>query len=129
MRADKWLWHARFFKTRTLATRFVGNGNLRINATKQTRASAQLRVGDVLVFGLNDHIRTIEVVALSSRRGPAPEAQTLYIDRDPPRPKTAEEKNCFSTKWQWSTNQKATPTNNRLYRQKRRWRLIFSKQL
>ena len=95
MRADKWLWHARFFKTRTLATRFVGNGNLRINATKQTRASAQLRVGDVLVFGLNDHIRTIEVVALSSRRGPAPEAQTLYIDRDPPRPKTAEEKIAF----------------------------------
>ena len=95
MRADKWLWHARFFKTRTLATRFVGNGNLRINATKQTRTSAQLRVGDVLVFGLNDHIRTIEVVALSSRRGPAPEAQTLYIDRDPPRPKTAEEKIAF----------------------------------
>ena len=95
MRADKWLWHARFFKTRTLATRFVGNGNLRINATKQTRTSAQLRVGDVLVFGLNDHIRTIEVVALSSRRGPAPEARTLYIDRDPPRPKTAEEKIAF----------------------------------
>jgi len=95
MRADKWLWHARFFKTRTLATRFVGNGNLRINATKQTRASAQLRVGDILVFGLNDHIRTIEVVALSSRRGPAPEAQALYIDHDPPRPKTAEERTAF----------------------------------
>jgi ribosome-associated heat shock protein Hsp15 len=92
MRADKWLWHARFFKTRGLASTFVSTGSLRINGTKQSRASAKLRVGDVLVFGLHQHIRMIEVVALSTRRGPAPEAQALYIDRDPPQPKAAIDK-------------------------------------
>ncbi|MDC0131791.1 RNA-binding S4 domain-containing protein [Alphaproteobacteria bacterium] len=92
MRADKWLWHARFFKTRTLATHFVGNGHLRINGVKQSRASAALRVGDILVFHLNDHVRMIETLALSTRRGPAPEAQALYADRDPPKPKAAEDK-------------------------------------
>lgn len=88
MRVDKWLWHARFFKTRTLANRLAAAGNVRINGTKQTRASANLRVGDVLTFPLNSHVRVIEVVALSTRRGPAPEAQALYIDRDPPQPNT-----------------------------------------
>ena len=92
MRVDKWLWHARFFKTRTLATRLAAAGNIRINGQKQSRASASIRIGDVLTFPLNRHIRLIEVVALSTRRGPAVEAQALYIDRDPPQVKKREEK-------------------------------------
>ena len=92
MRVDKWLWHARFFKTRTLATRLAAAGNIRINGQKQSRASASIRVGDVLTFPLNRHIRLIEVVALSTRRGPAAEGQALYIDRDPPQLKKREEK-------------------------------------
>lgn len=92
MRVDKWLWHARFFKTRTLATRLAAAGNIRINGQKQSRASASIRIGDVLTFPLNRHIRLIEVVALSTRRGPAAEAQSLYIDRDPPRQQKREEK-------------------------------------
>jgi ribosome-associated heat shock protein Hsp15 len=90
MRVDKWLWHARFFKTRTLATRLAAAGNVRINGQKQTRAAANVRVGDVLTFPLNTHVRVIEITALSTRRGPAPEAQALYIDRAPPvaKPKT-----------------------------------------
>ena len=71
MRVDKWLWHARFFKTRTLATKLAAAGNIRINGQKQSRASASIRIGDVLTFPLNRHIRLIEVVALSTRRGPA----------------------------------------------------------
>ena len=78
MRVDKWLWHARFFKTRTLATRLAAAGNIRINGQKQSRASASIRIGDVLTFPLNRHIRLIEVVALSTRRGPAAEARLLY---------------------------------------------------
>jgi len=92
MRVDKWLWHARFFKTRTLASKLAAAGNIRINGQKQSRASATIRAGDVLTFPLNRHIRVIEVLALSLRRGPAPEAQALYIDRDPPQPKKREEK-------------------------------------
>lgn len=92
MRIDKWLWHARFFKTRTLATRLAAAGNIRINGQKQTRASASVRVGDVLTFPLNRNIRLIEIVALSTRRGPAAEAQALYSDRDPPTTKKRQEK-------------------------------------
>ncbi len=88
MRLDKWLWHARFFKTRTLATEFAGAGNVRINARKQTRAGANVRPGDVLVFNLHEFVRVIEICALSQRRGPAGEAQTLYVDRDPPQPRS-----------------------------------------
>ena len=92
MRVDKWLWHARFFKTRTLATRLAAAGNIRINGQKQSRASASIRIGDVLTFPLNRHIRLIEVVALSTRRGPSVEAQALYLDRDPPQVKKRDEK-------------------------------------
>ena len=95
MRVDKWLWHARFFKTRTLATKLAAAGNIRINGQKQTRASANVRAGDVLTFPLNNHVRVIEIVTLSTRRGPAPEAQALYIDRAPPQPKPKSEKPAF----------------------------------
>lgn len=95
MRVDKWLWHARFFKTRTLANKLAAAGNIRINGQKQSRASASIQVGDVLTFPLNAHVRLIEVVALSVRRGPASEAQALYIDRDPPQPKPKSEKPAF----------------------------------
>ena len=92
MRVDKWLWHARFFKTRTLATKLAAAGNVRVNGVKQTRASANVKAGDVLTFPLNKYVRLIEVASLSVRRGPAVEAQALYIDRDPPQPKPKEEK-------------------------------------
>lgn len=95
MRVDKWLWHARFFKTRTLATKLAAAGNIRINGQKQTRAAANVRVGDVLTFPLHSHIRVIEIVALSTRRGPAPEAQALYIDQAPPQPQPKSEKLAF----------------------------------
>ena len=92
LRLDKWLWYARFFKTRTLATKLAAAGNIRINGQKQTRAAASVRMGDVLTFPLNQNVRVIEIVALSTRRGPAVEAQALYIDRDPPQPKKRAEK-------------------------------------
>ncbi len=92
MRVDKWLWHARFFKTRTLATKLAAAGSIRINGQKQSRASASVKIGDILTFPLNHYVRVIEIVALSTRRGPAAEAQTLYIDRDPPQPKPKQDK-------------------------------------
>ena len=90
MRLDKWLWHARFFKTRSGASSYAAAGNIRLNGTRQTRSSARIRVGDTLTFALHGHVRVIEIVALSARRGPAVEARTLYHDHDPPsdRPKT-----------------------------------------
>lgn len=84
MRVDKWLWHARFFKTRALATGLVSAGHLRINSQHVGKPAHAVRIGDVLTFPQARRIRVIRVQALSTRRGPAPEAQELYEDLSPP---------------------------------------------
>ena len=89
IRVDKWLWHARFFKSRGLAGDLASSGHLRINGDKADKASASVKPGDVLTFPKGNHVRVIQVDAIGTRRGPAPEAQALYTDLDPPqrRPK------------------------------------------
>lgn len=84
LRLDKWLWYARFFKSRTLATRFCSSGRLRVNGAIIKKAHYVLKLGDVLTFPKGPHIRVIRVAALGTRRGPAEEARTLYEDLDPP---------------------------------------------
>lgn len=91
LRLDKWLWYARFFKTRTLAASIVAGGAVRINGTPASKRSTTVTAGDVLTFAKDDHIRVIRIQACGSRRGPAPEAQELYTDLDPP-VRTAKEK-------------------------------------
>lgn len=86
IRVDKWLWQARFFKSRSLATRHCGEGRVRLNGTRLTKAHALVRPGDVLTFPCGPHIRVIRVVAAGWRRGPAVEARALYEDIDPPPP-------------------------------------------
>jgi len=84
LRIDKWLWHARFFKTRGLAAELAGSGRLRINSEHSAKPSHAVRPGDVLTFPQGSRIRVIRIEALSGRRGPASEAQALYTDLDPP---------------------------------------------
>lgn len=86
LRVDKWLWFARLFKSRTLAAALCRSGRLRVNGVTVEKAHQGLKVGDVLTFPKADYIRVIRVVALGSRRGPAPEAESLYEDLDPPAP-------------------------------------------
>jgi len=88
-RLDRWLWFARFFKSRTLATRFVADGHLRLNAERVGKAHHMVRVADVLTFAQGTRVRVIRVTALGARRGPASEAQALYDDLQPPAPATA----------------------------------------
>lgn len=83
MRADKWLYHARFFKTRALAAKLVTSGHLRVNGTKAKKPSHGIGPGDVLTFPQAKVIRVVRLVALSERRGPASEAQGLYDDLQP----------------------------------------------
>lgn len=83
MRADKWLWHARFFKTRGLAAKVISGGHLRVNSDKVHKPAQSVGPGDVLTFPQGRRIRVVKVVQLSERRGPAPEAQTLYEDLTP----------------------------------------------
>ena len=86
IRVDKWLWFARFFKTRTLAARIVSGGHLRVNGVRIAKPSAPVGAGDVLTFAQGDAIRVAEIRGCGTRRGPAPEAQALYVDRSPPAP-------------------------------------------
>ncbi|MGF1658339.1 MAG: RNA-binding S4 domain-containing protein [Rubrimonas sp.] len=82
-RLDVWLWRARFFRTRSLAAEAAAKG-LRVNGQRVAKPGAGLKTGDVLTFAQAGRIRVIEVAALGDRRGPAAEAQALYVDRDPP---------------------------------------------
>ena len=77
-RLDKWLWCARFASTRTACAGMAESGLLRINRQPTDKPHAKVRVGDVLTLPLYSGVRVIEVLALTERRGPAPEAQALY---------------------------------------------------
>jgi len=83
-RLDKWLWRARFFKTRTLAAKLCNGGHVRSGGNPITKAHHQVRTGDVLTFAQGRYIRVVKVLALGTRRGPATEARTLYEDLKPP---------------------------------------------
>jgi len=80
LRLDKWLWFARFLKSRTMAAQLCADGRMRISGRIVSKPSQAVKVGDVLTFPLGPHIRVIEV-------GPAEEARTLYEDLSPPRPR------------------------------------------
>jgi ribosome-associated heat shock protein Hsp15 len=87
LRLDKWLWFARFFKTRSLAATRVSAGDVRINGTPTTKRASMIAAGDVLTFAMGDDIRVIRIEQIGTRRGPAPEAQALYTDLSPPEPR------------------------------------------
>ncbi len=81
-RIDVWLWHARFFKSRNIASRFIDEGRVRLTrAGRQTRVDKPghaVKPGDDLVFALSGRVIAVRVAALGDRRGPAPEARALY---------------------------------------------------
>jgi len=91
IRIDKWLWHARFFKTRTIAQNFVTSGKVRLNSERVAKANQAVKPGDVLTFVRAKQLFIIEVAAISTRRGPAPEAQGLYNNLSPPPEPTAKD--------------------------------------
>mgnify|MGYP001275787879 FL=1 len=77
VRIDKWLWAARFFKTRSLATDAVGGGKIKLNGAP-TKASRDVKIGDRLDIFNGDTRWEVVVRALSEKRGPASEARMLY---------------------------------------------------
>ena len=83
IRIDKWLWFARFFKTRGLAAKLVSGGHVRVNSDKISKSAHAVGAGDTLTFPQGDRIRVVRLVATGHRRGPAPEALLLYDDLTP----------------------------------------------
>lgn len=85
-RADVWLWRARFFKTRSMAARFVEEGRVRVTRSGQEgrldKPARPVKVGDQLVFALGGRLVAVTVEAMGERRGPAAEARTLYSTLD-----------------------------------------------
>src|SRR6056297_1316033 len=88
-RLDKWLWHARFFKTRGLAAGQVSGGHVRVNGARAAKPAQQVGPGDVLTFAQGRATRVVRITAPGTRRGPAAEAQALYEDLTPPETKDA----------------------------------------
>ncbi len=80
LRIDKWLWQARFFKTRSLSAKQVSGGHVRVNGNRVLKPAQAVGPGDVLTFPQGCVVRVVRIEALGERRGPAPEAQTLYTD-------------------------------------------------
>lgn len=82
MRADVWLWRARFFKTRSLAAKFLDEGRVRLTRagaeTRIDKCARPVKVGDHLVFAVGGKLIAVAVEALGERRGPPAEAQGLY---------------------------------------------------
>ncbi len=78
IRLDKWLWQARFFKSRTLSAAYVEAGHLRLNGMHVTKSAQLVGPGDVLTLPLGAGVRVLEIVACGTRRGPAREAQSLF---------------------------------------------------
>ena len=89
LRIDKWLWAARFFKTRSLAVDAVESGKVTMNEAR-IKPAKTVGPGDHLVIRLGQYHFEIEVLAISNRRGPAPEAQKLYRESEASKARRAE---------------------------------------
>ncbi len=79
LRLDKWLWTARFFKTRSLAATAVDGGKVRLNA-QQVKPAKEVRLGDTLEISSGDLHWTVVVEGINEQRRPAPEARLLYAE-------------------------------------------------
>jgi ribosome-associated heat shock protein Hsp15 len=83
-RLDRWLWFARFVKSRSLAARLCASGAVTVNGAAVRKANHTIRIGDVVAVQQGAFRRTLRVLALGMRRGPAPEARLLYEETGVP---------------------------------------------
>lgn len=84
IRLDKWLWFARFTKSRAQAQELIARGQVRRNDMLVEKSSTEVEPGDILAVVLGPVRRTVTVAAIGERRGPASEAQALYKEPEPP---------------------------------------------
>ena len=80
IRLDTWLWYARFYKSRSLSSKAILSGKLRVNSDKIIKPASKVKINDVLTINHANMVSIIKVQSLGFRRGPANEAQKLYED-------------------------------------------------
>lgn len=80
IRLDTWLWYARFYKSRSLSSKAILSGKLRVNSNKIIKPASKVKINDVLTINHLNIVRIVQVQNLGTRRGPASEAKNLYKD-------------------------------------------------
>jgi ribosome-associated heat shock protein Hsp15 len=109
MRVDKWLWAARFFKTRSLANQALDGGKVKLNG-ERAKPSREVKSGDRLVIRVGDSEWEVTVVGLADRRGPAEAARQLYAESEASCQRRAEQAASRRTEIQPAATIKGRPT-------------------
>ena len=113
IRLDTWLWYARFYKSRSLSSKAILSGKLRVNSNRIIKPASKVKINDVLTINHVNMVRIIQVQILGARRGPASEAQKLYNDLS--ENKTgAPNKKKVSEKFKKDTNKRPTKKDRRI---------------
>ena len=120
IRIDKWLWAARFFKTRSLAQQAVEGGKVKLNG-ERTKPAKELRMGDELRVHVGTYEWVVRVAQLSDKRGPAAVARTLYEEDEASRAQRAEQASLHRLVADPGGDRRGRPTK-RDRRQLERWR-------
>ena len=113
IRLDTWLWYARFYKSRSLASKAILGGKLRVNSNKIIKPASKVKINDVLTINHVNLVKIIKVLNLGARRGPASEAQKLYSDLLTDVTATSKIKDVFE-KSKKDTNKRPTKKDRRI---------------
>ena len=113
IRLDIWLWYARFYKSRSLSSKAILSGKLRVNSNKIIKPASKVKINDVLTINYVNTVRIIQIQSLGARRGPASEAQKLYKDLSGDATGSANNKN-LSQKSKKDTNKRPTKKDRRI---------------
>ena len=115
-RVDKWLWYARFRKTRTMAAKLCEARKVRLNGNILSKPSHLVRPGDILTFPQGRQIKVVRIESVAKRRGPASEAATLYKDQSPDFKNSAR----TDSNWRGTVNAERAPGAGRPTKRDRR---------
>ena len=113
IRLDIWLWYARFYKSRSLSSKAILSGNLRVNSIKIIKPASKVKINDVLTINHVNKVRIIRIQSIGARRGPASEAQALYNDLSVDGTTTSKIKD-VSEKSKTDTNKRPTKKDRRI---------------
>ena len=113
IRLDIWLWHARFYKSRSLSSKAILSGKLRVNSNKIIKPASKIKINDVLTINYVNTVRIIQIQSIGTRRGPASEAQALYNDLSPDVTAASKIKDVFE-KSKKDTNKRPTKKDRRI---------------